>query len=453
MSTTVTAAHTLPAGQPISSYGVDNPILADLLERTATDVPSVEVIEVFDQSLLPAGNGKSSSPKHLVASKTYSDFETLKNFLDAEVPKEQTLRMLTVTKLSGPVLQLLGYLADPPERPRIFVLRRIAGHLRHDNNLWTFIFFADPYLDISSANYISDIPGGAVSPFSVWLSEYVKDTTPQQLLDDLGGDGFGLVLQVLRNVKTSWKLLLNEMEVFMGVLAEDYSNDELVASTTWLQRRFIMNLDYCSLQLLYHQRFITYLTNAPLQKGLCIAPVMYKCDLLQEKDALVVAVQRLKDIRDRTTSILETVLNLHAAHQAKLASEMTALQRQDAAIAVLQNDAIRRLTFVNMAYLPPSFIAAVYGMNIAQNGTDPGSWSLWGFLGVATFLTIGTLIVATVLSSLRPEPYMVPEADPAPKAWFDFAFPRRTGASTVYIKFQSLLGKRRKKTLEGIDLV
>lgn len=85
MTTTVTASLTLPAGQPISSYGLDNPILADLLKRTASNAPSVEVIEVFDQSSLPTGVVKSSSTKHLVSNKTYSDFESLKSFLEAEV--------------------------------------------------------------------------------------------------------------------------------------------------------------------------------------------------------------------------------------------------------------------------------------------------------------------------------------------------------------------------------
>ncbi|KAH7378650.1 hypothetical protein BKA64DRAFT_245780 [Cadophora sp. MPI-SDFR-AT-0126] len=290
--------------------------------------------------------------------------------------------------------------------------RRIAGHLRHDGNLWTFIFFfTDPYIDISDSNYVQDTPGNLLSPFHMWLSEYVREDTPSELIDDLGRDGFGLVLKVLRDMKTSWKLLLNEMEVFLETLTEDYSDEELMGSLTWLHRRFIMNLDYCSRQLLYHQRFVTYLTNTPLQKGLCIAPTVYKQDLLQEKDALVVADQRLKAIRDRTTSTIETVLSLHAARQAQLASEMTALQRQDAAIAVRQNHAVRRLTFVTMAYLPPSFIAGVYGMNVAQNGTTPTFWSLWSFLGVAACLTIVTLGIARFFSGRPVEVYTLPQSE------------------------------------------
>lgn len=78
-------------------------------------------------------------------------------------------------------------------------------------------------------------------------------------------------------------------------------------SATWLHRQFTLNLDYCSRQLLYHRRYVTCLTNAPLQQGLCIIPTVFKTDLLQETNAFDVADERLRAIRDRTTSILETV--------------------------------------------------------------------------------------------------------------------------------------------------
>ena len=145
-------------------------------------------------------------------------------------------------------------------------------------------------------------------------------------------------------------------------------------SAIWLHRQFILNLDYYSRQLLYHRRYVTYLTNAPSQKNLCIIPTVFKTDLLQEINALDVADQRLKAIHDRT-SVLETVrpavfrghikrnadtrkvLNLNTIQHARLAAEMTQLQRQDAAIALSQGEIIRRLTSVNMVYIPPTFIA------------------------------------------------------------------------------------------------
>ncbi len=98
------------------------------------------------------------------------------------------------------------------------MIRRIAGHLRRDGNLWTFVFFTDPYVDISAANYVQDTPGNVLSPFSMWLSEYVKSDSKPELIGDLERDGFGLVLKVLRDIKTSWKLLLSEMEEFIETL-------------------------------------------------------------------------------------------------------------------------------------------------------------------------------------------------------------------------------------------
>lgn len=77
------------------------------------------------------------------------------------------------------------------------MIRRIAGHLKRSGNLWTFIFFTDPYIDIPGSHYVEDTPGHLLSPFSMWLSEYIRDDTPSELMDDLSRDGFGLVWKVL----------------------------------------------------------------------------------------------------------------------------------------------------------------------------------------------------------------------------------------------------------------
>lgn len=102
--------------------------------------------------------------------------------------------------------------------PRLYVLRRISGHLRRDGQLWTFIFFNDPYVDLSAAHYALDIPGGVQHPLSSWITEYVNKSTPEALLRDLSVDGFGLVTRVLREIKSTWKLLLNEIEHFLELL-------------------------------------------------------------------------------------------------------------------------------------------------------------------------------------------------------------------------------------------
>jgi hypothetical protein len=66
-------------------------------------------------------------------------------------------------------------------------------------------------------------------------------------------------------------------------------------------------VDYSERQLSYHSRFITYLTNAPSQRGLCIRPSTFERDLLQEKDAMVVVCSRFLALRTRTSAILDTV--------------------------------------------------------------------------------------------------------------------------------------------------
>jgi hypothetical protein len=51
-----------------------------------------------------------------------------------------------------------------------------------------------------------------------WVDNYVGEISAEAFLDDLSTDGFGFVLKVLREIKTSWKLFLNEMERFLEEL-------------------------------------------------------------------------------------------------------------------------------------------------------------------------------------------------------------------------------------------
>lgn len=46
-----------------------------------------------------------------------------------------------------------------------------------------------------------------------------------------------------------------------------------------------------------------------------------------------------------------------AVKQARLASSMMEIQMKDAQLSYSQNESIRRLTIVNMVYLPATFIA------------------------------------------------------------------------------------------------
>jgi len=105
---------------------------------------------------------------------------------------------------------------------RIFMIRRISGHLRYDDGLWTFLYFCDPYTQMDDAHFASDIPGNMQPPLESWVTDVLRDDTPEAFIDDLAKDGFGLVLRILREIKTSWKLLLNELEVFLEELVRRY---------------------------------------------------------------------------------------------------------------------------------------------------------------------------------------------------------------------------------------
>ncbi|KAK3382999.1 hypothetical protein B0T24DRAFT_661591 [Lasiosphaeria ovina] len=197
---------------------------------------------------------------------------------------------------------------------------------------------------------------------SSWVDDYVGENCPEAFIDDLSRDGFGFVLKVLREIKTSWKLFLNEMERFLEDLVRpssspEFDDEALIASANWLHRKLILMIDYSERQLSYHSRFITYLTNAPSQHGLCIHPQTFERDLLQEKDAMVAVCSRFSALRTRTSAILDTAMNLHAVKQARFSQNMMELQRKDAELAFNQNQSMRRLTVLNMVYLPATFIA------------------------------------------------------------------------------------------------
>jgi hypothetical protein len=98
---------------------------------------------------------------------------------------------------------------------RVFVIRRISGHLRRDKDLWTFIYFCHPYTDLSNASLVSDIPGNVQPHLTSWITNFLGESSPSELLANLEKDGFGLVQRVLREIKSTWKLLLNELEVFL----------------------------------------------------------------------------------------------------------------------------------------------------------------------------------------------------------------------------------------------
>lgn len=101
---------------------------------------------------------------------------------------------------------------------RVFAIRKISGHIRRDKNLWTFIYLCYPFVDLEAAHLVPDIPGNVQPHLTAWISSFLNQDSPRALLDDLGKDGFGFVLRVLREVKTTWKLLLHEMETFLELL-------------------------------------------------------------------------------------------------------------------------------------------------------------------------------------------------------------------------------------------
>jgi hypothetical protein len=60
------------------------------------------------------------------------------------------------------------------DNPRIHVIR-ISGHLRRDNDRWTFLFLCDPFVGFADAHYIHDCPGNGLSSLEDWVLEAVHE--------------------------------------------------------------------------------------------------------------------------------------------------------------------------------------------------------------------------------------------------------------------------------------
>ena len=101
---------------------------------------------------------------------------------------------------------------------KVYIIRRISGHLRLEGHLWNFVFLCDPFQDCDKSGFVRDIPGDSMPPMTQWLSGAVDSHTPKEHLDRLSHDGYGLVVKILRDIKSSWKLMLGEMEDFLEEL-------------------------------------------------------------------------------------------------------------------------------------------------------------------------------------------------------------------------------------------
>ena len=159
---------------------------------------------------------------------------------------------------------------------------------------------------------------------------------------------------------------------------ENFSDEKFMAAAPYLHRQFLLNLDIFQRDLFYHGRYVAYLIDHKSDPERYIVPTIFVEDLRQEENALSLLDSRLKAIRERTTTILEMVgvdmikkktkataciddgqiLNITNIEQARLSSALLKLQRADAQIAFRQGESIKRLTMLNMIYLPP-WLAAV----------------------------------------------------------------------------------------------
>ncbi|KAH0543624.1 hypothetical protein FGG08_002062 [Glutinoglossum americanum] len=189
----------------------------------------------------------------------------------------------------------------------MYVIRRATGYLRRDDLLWTFLYFCDPFPTFEESHYVSDIPGNSMLNLQDWIDKSLDDKNPDSHYEMLMQDGFGLVVKVLREIKTSWKLLLSEFETFLEEINDNFGDADFMDAAGFLGRSFLLNIDYLQRQLFYHQRYINYMTSSPAQPASLIVPTSFMQDFHQEANAMLVIDLRLKALRNRTASVLDIV--------------------------------------------------------------------------------------------------------------------------------------------------
>ena len=118
----------------------------------------------------------------------------------------------------------------------MYVIRRAVGHLKREDKDWTFLYFCDPFPGFEQSAYVPDVPGGSLPPLDDWANGLLSSNTPDEYLDRLAADGFGFVTKILRDIKSSWKLLLSDMETFLEDLVSHNRNPRIAGLTKLVYR-------------------------------------------------------------------------------------------------------------------------------------------------------------------------------------------------------------------------
>lgn len=157
-----------------------------------------------------------------------------------------------------------------------------------------------------------DMPGVALSNVHEWISECLHADMSHDYAKNICNDGFGFTIKILRDIKSSWKLLLTALETFLEDINETFEDQEFIDSAGFLHRQYLLSIDYFQRQLFYHERYVTYLIGQVTSQESNIIPTVFRPDFIQEGDALKVVGLRLNALRQRTTAVLDMILNLNS---------------------------------------------------------------------------------------------------------------------------------------------
>jgi hypothetical protein len=143
--------------------------------------------------------------------------------VDFYAPTNKTPTEFLRGKRINRTVRIMKFLDRLQKQQRMYVIRRAAGYLQREKDQWTFLYFGQPFQHFERTGFVSDIPGESMAPMADWLKNALSKDSPQEHLSRLAEDGFGLVVKILRDIKSSWKLLLSDMEEFL---------EDLVSHTT-----------------------------------------------------------------------------------------------------------------------------------------------------------------------------------------------------------------------------
>ncbi|KAF8638362.1 hypothetical protein AX16_010509 [Volvariella volvacea WC 439] len=292
----------------------------------------------------------------------------------------------------------------------------LALHIIRDSSTGTIISYhpeSDSYDDGAEHLLARVIDAGE----SVYWQDIFRNTS----------SSIFVVLIYLWYVLYAWDEALEELFKFISELESQSINSEDIRETKILHNIRAHLLQYTAL-LRNFELSVQFLRDTRNPAGQAHMKPQESELLIRECTNLLGEIERLEMARDMHNKRLKNVMNLAFS---TVAIRDSSQMRQLTENAANDSRAMKQIAILTMIFLPPSFAAGIFGMNITSLDNEEGiRGQLWQYFATAVPLTILTIwvIVASQQGS--------PGSDVASKSAFDrlawpFRLVRRVATESV----------------------